>query len=434
MSTSWKGIDARGGVSRRRSWAFGVVFLAAGLLIFLVFALTSSPGQLTTFVLNPPGETQALPVPNLILPTLTALYALALVCVFLGGWQLARGLRRVNLALGIVALAFVLAFLVWAARDRSFNATGLLSSSLLRAVPIALAGLSGVLCERCAVINIAIEGMMLTGAFVAALMGSLAANVWNWPATAALLFGLASALASGGLLGLLLAVLAVRFKVDQIIAGTAINILATGLTSYIAARILTEVEFQHLNSAGIFPRVAVPGLSRIPLLGPVFFEQNPLVYLLFVLAVVIHVMLFYTRWGLRTRAVGEHPRAADTLGVNVFKTRYVNVTLGGMVAGLGGAFLILGSVGRFDELMTAGKGFIGLAAMIFGKWMPFGTFGSALIFGFADALQTKLAILEVPIAAQFLQMAPYLVTMVVLAGVIGEALPPAADGVPYEKQ
>jgi len=145
-------------------------------------------------------------------------------------------------------------------------------------------------------------------------------------------------------------------------------------------------------------------------------------------------MLFYTRWGLRTRAVGEHPRAADTLGINVFKTRYINVMLGGMVAGLGGAFLILGSVGRFDEVMTAGKGFIGLAAMIFGKWMPFGAFGSALIFGFADALQTKLAILEVPIPSHFLLMAPYLVTMIVLAGVVGEAIPPAADGQPYEKQ
>jgi simple sugar transport system permease protein len=149
---------------------------------------------------------------------------------------------------------------------------------------------------------------------------------------------------------------------------------------------------------------------------------------------VLHVVLFYTRWGLRTRAVGEHPRAADTLGVDVFKNRYINVTIGGMIGGLAGAFLILGSVGRFDELMTAGKGFIGLAAMIFGKWMPFGAFGAALIFGFADSLQTKLAILRVPIPSQFLLMAPYLVTMIVLAGVVGEAVPPAADGQPYEKQ
>jgi simple sugar transport system permease protein len=241
-------------------------------------------------------------------------------------------------------------------------------------------------------------------------------------------------LAVGALLGLLLGVLAVRFKVNQIIAGTAINILGTGLTSFLSARILADVQFQHLNNPGIFSRLPIPLLSKIPVIGPVLFEQNVLVYLLFILLAAVQVMLFHTRWGLRTRAVGEHPRAADTLGVNVFKTRYVNVMLGGMAAALGGAFLILGSVGRFDEVMTAGKGFIGLAAMIFGRWMPFGAFGAALIFGFADALQTKLSILEVPIASQFLLMAPYLVTMVVLAGVVGEAVPPAAGGEAYEKQ
>ncbi|MBL7062875.1 MAG: ABC transporter permease [Anaerolineae bacterium] len=431
MSTAWERVAARGGIPRRRAVIYGLIFLGAGLLIFLLFARTASGDQTSIFVLNP-ARSRALPVPDLPIPTAAALYAFVLVCVFLGGWQLARGFRRANLALGGVAMLFVLAFLTWAARGRSLNLTGLFSSALLRAVPIALAGLSGVLCERCAVINIAIEGMMITGAFFAALMGSVAANVWEWPSWAALPFGLLSALVAGALLGLLLAVLAVRFKVDQIIAGTAINILGVGLTSFLSARILAE--FQHLNNPGIFPRVSVPGLSSIPLIGPVFFEQNVLVYTLFVILAVAHVMLFYTRWGLRTRAVGEHPRAADTLGVNVFKTRYVNVMMGGMVAGLGGAFLILGSVGRFDELMTAGKGFIGLAAMIFGKWMPFGTFGSALIFGFADALQTKLSILEVPIPSHFLLMAPYLVTMIVLAGVVGEAIPPAADGQPYEKQ
>lgn len=430
--TVWERSAARGAVSSRRARNYGLVFLAAGLLIFLLFARGAGGDQTTTFVLNPSGESWALRVPDLTFPTLEVLYGFALVCAFLGGWQLARGFRRVNLALGGVAVLFVLAFLTWAARGRSLNLTGLLSSALLRAVPIALAALSGVLCERCAVINIAIEGIMITGAFFAALMGSVAANVWGWPAWASLPVGLLGALVAGALLGLLLAVLAVRFKVDQIIAGTAINILGVGLTSFLSARILAE--FQNLNNTGIFPRVSIPLLANIPIIGPVFFEQNVLVYLLFVLLAVIHVMLLYTRWGLRTRAVGEHPRAADTLGVNVFRIRYINVMLGGMVAGLGGAFLILGSVGRFDELMTAGKGFIGLAAMIFGKWMPFGAFSAALIFGFADALQTKLAILEVPIPSHFLLMAPYLVTMIVLAGVVGEAVPPAADGEPYEKQ
>ncbi len=422
---------ARGGISIRRARTFGLVFLGTGLLIFLLFARTATGDQVSTFVLNP-ARSNAVPVPDVPAPSAATLYALVVLCVFIGGWQLARGFRRVNLALSVVAGLFVLAFLVWAARGRSLNLTGLLGSALLRAVPIALAGLSGVLCERCAVINIGIEGMMLGGAFFSTVTGSLAANIWGWPPWMALTFGLLSALVVGGLLGLLLAVLAVHFKVDQIIAGTAITILAVGLTSFLSARILYE--FQELNNPGIFPRVAIPLLSRIPVIGPVFFEQNALVYLLLILLAASHVMLFYTRWGLRTRAVGEHPRAADTLGINVFVTRYVNVILGGMVAGLGGGFLTLGSVGRFDELMTAGKGYIGLAAMIFGKWMPFGAFGSALIFGFADTLRTKLAILEVPIPSQFLVMAPYLVTIIVLAGVVGEAIPPAADGQPYEKQ
>ncbi|RLC68150.1 MAG: ABC transporter permease [Chloroflexi bacterium] len=432
MSTVSKQVDGRGRTSSRREITYGLIFLGAGLLIFGLFARGGAPEQKTAFVLNPAGESQAIPVSDVVVPSLTALYVLALTCVFFGGWQLARGFRRVNLALGAVAALFVLAFLIWAARGKSLNLTGLLSSALLRSVPIALAGLSGVLCERCAVINIAIEGMMLTGAFAATLMGSVAANVWEWPKWAALPVGLVSALASGALLGLLLAVLAVRFKIDQIIAGTAINILSVGITSFLSSRIMAE--FEYLNRPGTFTPFSIPLLANIPIIGPVFFEQNVLVYTLFILLVVIHVMLLYTRWGLRTRAVGEHPRAADTLGIDVFKNRYVNVTLGGMVGALGGAFLILGSVGRFDELMTAGKGFIGLAAMIFGNWMPFGAFGAALIFGFADALQTKLAILKVPIPSQFMLMAPYLVTMVVLAGVVGEAIPPAADGQPYEKQ
>jgi ABC-type uncharacterized transport system permease subunit len=430
-TTVWERSAARGGISVRRARTFGFVFLGAGLLIYLLFARTTAGDLVSTFVLSP-ARSGALPVPDVLAPSAATLYAFALVCVFVGGWQLARGFRRVNLVLGVVAALFVLAFLTWAARGRSLNLTGLLQSTLLRAVPIALAALSGVLCERCAVINIGIEGMMLVGAFTAALMGSLAANIWEWPSWMAMAFGLISALVAGGLLGLLLAVLAVRFKIDQIIAGTAINILGAGLTSFLSARILAE--FQDLNNPGIFGRAPIPLLSKIPVLGPVFFEQNVLVYLMFIVMAVSHVMLFYTRWGLRTRAVGEHPRAADTLGINVFKTRYVNVVLGGMVGGLGGAFLILGSVGRFDELMTAGKGFIGLAAMIFGKWMPFGAFGSALIFGLADSLQAKLAILEVPIPSHFLLMAPYLVTMIVLAGVVGAAVPPAADGQPYEKQ
>ncbi|MFM8423801.1 MAG: ABC transporter permease, partial [Chloroflexota bacterium] len=173
--------------------------------------------------------------------------------------------------------------------------------------------------------------------------------------------------------------------------------------------------------------------AKIPVLGPVLFENNLVIYLAIILVFVMHVVLYYTPWGLRTRAVGEHPKAADTLGINVYLTRYVNVIAGGMIAGLGGAYFTLGSVGRFDEAMTAGKGFIGLAAMIFGNWNPIGAYTSSLIFGFADSLQVKLQILRIPIPSEFLLMAPYIVTMIILTGVVGRAIPPAADGQPYEK-
>lgn len=412
---------------------YGIVFLVMALGILVLFARDSAPGSITTFDLNPSSSsTQVLPLPALVFATQPFLYGVAIIVAFVGGLQLARGFeKQANLILLIVVLLFTISFLAWAARDNALNMTDLLSSTLLRATPIALAALSGVICERAAVINIGIEGMMLSGAFTAALFSSIASNLWMWSDYAALFFGLIAAMIAGAFLGYLLALLSVRFKVDQIIAGTAINILCTGITSYLSANILGE--FSGVNNTPIYPPVSIPILSSIPIIGPVFFEKNFLVYFMFILIIVTHMVLFYTRWGLRTRAVGENPKAADTLGIDVYLVRYVNVTLGGMVAGVAGAFLVLGSVGRFDELMTAGRGFIGLAAMIFGKWLPFGGLAAATIFGFADSLQTRLAILSVPIPSQFLLMAPYLVTIIVLAGVVGEAIPPAADGQPYDK-
>jgi simple sugar transport system permease protein len=217
-----------------------------------------------------------------------------------------------------------------------------------------------------------------------------------------------------------------------VVSGVAINIIGTGVTSFVSSRFL-QGGTDTLNNSGTFPTISIPLLSKIPILGPVLFENNLIIYLTILLVIVMHIMLFYTPWGLRTRAVGEHPKAADTLGVNVFFVRYVNVILGGMIAGLGGAYFTIGSVGRFDEIMTAGKGFIGLAAMIFGKWNPIGAYTSSMIFGFADSLQVKLQILRTPIPSEFLLMAPYIVTMIVLTGVVGRAIPPAADGEAYEK-
>jgi len=407
--------------SQRRARTMGIFFCLVSLSILILFVPSTQMGEVTTFVFAE-RNSDAFAIANLVFSTRVGLYLMALVAIFAGGWQLTKGFERVNVVLGLVTGVFVLAFLAWAARGQSMNVTGMIKSSLLRAIPITLAALSGVMCERCGVVNIGIEGMMLAGAFLAALFGSITDSVW---------VGLLAAMVGGGLMAALLAILAIRYKVNQIIAGTAINILATGLTSYLSSRYLQK--YAELNSPATFSPMALPGLSKIPIIGPALFNHTVVVYLTLILVVVIQIMLYYTRWGLRTRAVGEHPRAADTLGVNVFLMRYTNVILGGLVAGLGGAYLVLSSVARFDELMTAGKGFIGMAAMIFGKWNPIGAFGSSLIFGFADSLQTKLAILAVPIPSQFLLMAPYLVTIIALAGVVGRSRPPAADGIPYEK-
>ncbi len=409
-------------VPRTRQTVFGILFVVLGLALWFGFGRSTQPGELTTFGLTPGGVQATLP--DWIVSTRPVLMVLALVCIFLGAVELVRGFGRMtNLSLALVAGLFIFGFLVWAAAGKSVNLGGLLNSSLDAAVPITLAALSGVLCERAGVVNIAIEGMMLMGAMMGALIGSVAQDA---------LVGVAAAVLAGGALGLFHGWLSIKYKANQIISGTVINIFSIGMTSYISSLFLQR--YQELNHPPILSAFPLPLLSRVPLIGPILFFNNPFVYMMFILLVVIHVALFFMRWGLRHRAVGEHPKAADTLGINVFRTRYIAVLLSGMMAGFAGAYLTLGSVGRFDEVMTAGRGFIGLAAMIFGNWTPFGAFGASLLFGFADALSSKLAILGVNIPSQFLLMTPYIATMVVLAGVVGRSQMPAADGVPYEKE
>jgi ABC-type uncharacterized transport system permease subunit len=241
--------------------------------------------------------------------------------------------------------------------------------------------------------------------------------------------GLLAAVAASGVLGLFLAVISIKFRTNQIIGGTVINILAVGLTGYFYRIYLSE---NIPAGPGTFPPFAIPFLVDIPIIGQIFFRQKPLVYIMLALTFFIHYLLFYTPWGLRVRAVGEHPRAADTLGINVFKVRYISVFLGSLVAGLGGAWFTLEAVDVFNPLMTNGLGFIGLAAMIFGKWSPFGSLVGALIFGFGSSVQATVSIFRPDIPSQIPQMLPYLLTIIVLSGVVGRAIPPAADGVAYE--
>ncbi|ETX02368.1 MAG: hypothetical protein ETSY1_03845 [Candidatus Entotheonella factor] len=329
--------------------------------------------------------------------------------------------RLRTLSLVLNTLGFVTVILIWASMGRRLEVLGILTQSIRLATPIAFGALAGVLCERCGVINIAIEGMMLSAACLGFTVALYAQHVW---------IGVLAAMVSGAVMAAFHAILTIHWRVDQIISGTVINMLAVGLTGFIRRTILLH---NPREAPAVLPRWPVPGLSEVPVVGKLLFLHQPLVYLMFVLVVAVHVVLFYTRWGLRTRAVGEHPQAADTVGIRVFVVRYRNVIAGGMIAGLGGAWFSLETVGNFEDLMTNGKGFIALAAMIFGKWTPLGALGGALLFGFADALQIKLQIAGVKVPYQFLSMTPYVVTMIVLAGVIGRARPPAAIGVPYDK-
>jgi len=408
-------------ISPTRRMVMGIIFLVLSLGIWFLFSRNVTADMLTTFSLYPGGSKVI--VPDWIFPSLPMLNILATVGALLGAYQLARGFgRQTNVILGVVSGLFIFAFLVWGASGGSLNLAGLLKVAVVRAVPLTLGALAGILCERSGVFNIAIEGMMLTAAFCAALFGSLA-NVW---------VGLFAAIVAGALMALVLAVLAIKYKVNQIIAGTVINIFATGITSFMSAKFLQK--YETLNNSGRFGTWDVPGLSQIPFIGPILFSHNLFIYAMFIFVILMTIALYYTRWGLRTRSVGEHPKAADTLGINVNRTRYISVLMGGMMAGFAGAYFVLGSVGRLDEVMTAGRGFVGLAAMIFGNWNPVGSLGAGMLFGFADSLASKLAILKVPIPNKFLEMGPYVITMIVLAGVVGRGQPPAAGGKPYEKE
>jgi simple sugar transport system permease protein len=343
--------------------------------------------------------------------------------VALGVWRLTRrALDWTNIALAIGFLFFSLAFLTWAAAGSQFSMVGMLRSTVILSVVVVFGALTGLMCERVGIINIGIEGQLLASAFAGVVLSSAFG-------TAA---GIVGALATGALLGWLLAWLTIRFHVDQIIAGVVINFLALGLTSLMSARILSVV--QTLNAPDRIPSWRIPFLADIPVIGPTLFDHTYFVYGMFILVMAIHLGLFYTRWGLRSRSVGEHPRAADTAGINVYFVRYRNVILGGMIAGFGGAFLGLSQVARFEEDMTGGVGFIGLAAMIFGRWLPIGVLGAGLVFGFARAVQQKAALFNIGLPSEFLLMLPYVVTIIVVAGVVVRSRPPAADGQPYIKQ
>ncbi len=412
---------ATAGTDRRRRWLGGFL-VALGLLAGYAFAAHVPAGVVTHLDLN---SAPALPLPVPAVPVRETTAVLAAICVALGlVLALRRGARGTYALLAAGLVAFGLAFVIWAARGADLSLEGMLASTLVDSVPLIFGSLSGVMCERSGVINIAIEGQFLAGAFLGAMIGSVSGNLW---------LGMLAGAAAGALLGAMLAFLCLRYHADQIIVGIVIVTFATGLTAFLDLQVLTPNQAT-LNSPQIFPNIAVPVLDRIPVLGPILFDQNIFLYLALALLAIIQIGLFHTRWGLRVRAVGEHPRAADTVGISVLLIRYRNVILGGAIGGLGGAALSIGSTGEFTQDMSAGLGFVALAAMIFGRWKPLWAASAALLFGFADSLQSVLAVLNVPIPSPFLLMAPYVATIIAVAGLVGRVRPPGADGMPYRRE
>ncbi|TDN45702.1 nucleoside ABC transporter membrane protein [Curtobacterium flaccumfaciens] len=410
-------------VETTRSWKLPIGYAVFTVLAVVFFILLQRAGT-TTFRLANPGDFFALPdVPLPAVATgivVVLLLAIATVYAFVE----VRASRSVPLwVTSVFAIVFVIGFLTWAAAGATIPLPGLLVGALGLSVPLVFGALGGVISERVGVVNIAIEGQFLAGAFTSALIASISGSPW---------VGLVGALVAGVLVSFVLAAFSIKYLVDQVIVGVVINAFISGLTGFLYSQVLSPNE-ESLNVGIRFPKIEIPLLHQIPVIGPIFFEQTVVVYLAYIAVAVVTFALFKTRWGLRLRAVGEHPQAADTVGINVTSTRFWNVSLAGAIAGLGGAYFTLDAVGPFTKDMTAGAGYIALAAVIFGRWDPIRATLAALLFGFASNLQNTLGAINSPVPSEFLLMLPYVVTIFAVAGLVGQSRGPAASGKPYIK-
>jgi ABC-type uncharacterized transport system permease subunit len=407
-----------------RSWKAPIafaIFVVISLILFFGFPRHGT----STFKFNETTDTIALP--NLVVDTFTTTVVVTIILAILTvvSAYLAWQARKASLWLVIgFALVFMFGFLAWAGSgELPIPVTGLLLGTVSLSVPLVFGALGGVISERSGVVNVAIEGQLLAGAFVSALTATLTGS---WAV------GLFAALIAGVLVSFVLAAFSIKYLVDQVIVGVVLNVLVTGLTSFLYSKVLAQNPAL-LNRPPRLPEWPIPFLSDIPIIGPVLFHQTIIEYLMYIAIFVVWFGLFHTRWGLRVRSVGEHPEAADTVGINVNSTRFWNVSLAGAVAGLGGAYFTLGSVGAFSKEMTAGQGFIALAAVIFGRWHPIKATLAALLFGFATNLQNVLGTIGSPVPSEFMLMLPYVVTIFAVAGLVGLSRAPAADGKPYIK-
>jgi simple sugar transport system permease protein len=419
-------LDLAEAAARRSHLISGIAMAVIGALGLWGFGLGSrtANGVHTLFGLElNPGTGSLSPISAPAQPVALALMSLAIVCGLARAFAPLSKKAQIWVA-GVYFASYVVAFLVWAAAGSSvgLNVPSIIQQTALAAVPLILGSLGGLLCERSGVVNIAIEGQFLFGAFASVITASTTGSVWA---------GAIAGCLGGALMSAMLAVFANRYLIEQVVLGVVLNLFASGITGFLYDRVMSSNGGEYNKSMG-FNAIAIPGLSSIPVIGPLF-DENILFYVAYVLVPVIWFLLFRTRWGLRTRAVGEHPTAADTVGIKVIGLRYRNVILAGLLSGLGGVWLTLGLTSQFGKDMSSGKGYIALAALIVGRWTPLGSLGAAVLFGFATEIQLALSSLGTPIPGAFLAMAPYLVTIFVVAALGGLSRPPAASGKPYIK-
>ena len=412
----------RAPLTTERRHLAAVTFIVIGLINIFVFGVLAHAGD-AAFELSLASASVKIPV--IRVPAAPVCYALGAVAVGLGVLRLTVPFTRLakRLAIAGVLVCFLLSLLCWAdAGAIPLNVIIISQGTFTESIPLILGALAGCLCERSGVINIAIEGQLLFGAFTAAIVASAFGGLW---------VGLVAGSLAGGLVGVLLAVFAISFLTDQIVLGVVLNVLVLGMTDYLYDRLMSQNP--NYNTGITFGSIKIPGLSEIPIIGPIFFDSTVFLYITYAAIIVIQVALFNTRWGLRVRAVGEHPTAADTVGINVLWIRYRNVILGGLVAGIGGAYLTIGSVGSFIPDISSGFGYIALAALIFGRWTPLGALAAALLFGFCEEMALVLPTVNPVLPAPIMNMAPYVATIIAVAGLVGKVRPPKADGQPYVK-
>jgi general nucleoside transport system permease protein len=412
----------RAPLTTERRHLAAVTFIVIGLINIGVFGMLAHAGD-AGFELSQAGASVKIPV--IRVPAAPVCYALGAVAIGLGVLRVTVPFSRLakRLAIAGVLVCFLLALLCWAdASAIPLNVIIISQGTLTESIPLVLGALAGCLCERSGVINIAIEGQLLFGAFTAAIVASAFGGLW---------VGLVAGSLAGGLVGVLLAVFAISFLMDQIVLGVVLNALVLGMTDYLYDRLMSTNP--NYNTGITFGNIKIPVLSQIPIIGPIFFDSTIFLYITYIALIAIQVALFHSRWGLRVRAVGEHPTAADTVGIRVLWIRYRNVILGGLVAGIGGAYLTIGSVGSFIPDISSGFGYIALAALIFGRWTPLGALTAALLFGFCEEMALVLPTVNPVLPAPIMNMAPYVATIIAVAGLVGRVRPPKADGQPYVK-